>query len=49
MVQPDTDLWSNFRRGDRAAFAEIYFTHYESLLNYGRRFTADSAPVEDAI
>lgn len=49
MPHPETDLWTRFRQGDRGAFAEIYFTHYESLLNYGRRFTPDAPLVEDAI
>jgi len=46
---PETDLWDRFRQGERAAYAEIYFTHYEALLNYGRRFTLDLALIEDAI
>lgn len=49
MTHPEIDPWTRFRQGDREAFAEIYFTHYESLLNYGRWFTPDAALVEDAI
>ena len=48
-IPSETDLWDRFRQGDRAAYAEIYFTHYEALLNYGRRFTPDIALIEDTI
>lgn len=45
----ETDVWDAFRRGDRSAFAQLYFDHYEALLNYGRRFGLPPEPVEDAI
>lgn len=45
----DSDRWDTFRQGDQSAFAQIYFEHYQSLLNYGRRFGLPPEQVEDTI
>lgn len=47
--QTDTAQWDAFRQGDRSAFAQIYFAHYEALLNYGRQFGLPPERVEDTI
>ena len=45
----ESATWDAFRGGDRTAFGQIYFAHYEGLLNYGRRFGLPAEWVEDAI
>ncbi len=47
--QTESIVWDTFRNGNRSAYAQIYFTHYKSLLNYGRRFGLPPEQVEDAI
>ncbi len=47
--QTESNQWDAFRQGDRSAFAQIYFAHYEALLNYGRRFGLPPELVEDTI
>jgi RNA polymerase sigma factor (sigma-70 family) len=48
-TKAESDQWDAFRQGDRSAFAQIYFDHYEGLLNYGRRFGLPPEQVEDTI
>lgn len=48
-IGADSATWDAFRQGDSTAFAKIYFTHYESLLNYGRRFGLPLEQVEDTV
>lgn len=45
----ESAIWDAFRQGDRAAFSQLYFEHYEGLLNYGRRFGLPAEAVEDTI
>lgn len=45
----DLRIWQSFRKGNIAAFQEIYFDHYRFLYNYCRKFTTDSYLVEDLI
>ena len=45
----DLKIWHNFRKGNKAAFQKIYFGHYRFLYNYCRKFTTDTALVEDLI
>jgi len=45
----DSATWQLFQAGSRDAFARIYASQYEALLNYGRRFSLDVAVIEDAI
>lgn len=42
-------LWNNFRSGEKAAFENIYKSHFKLLYNYGRQFTADADLVNDSI
>jgi RNA polymerase sigma factor (sigma-70 family) len=46
---PDIALWQAFKMGDRAAFAELYRRYVKILYNYGSKFSADKALLEDAI
>ncbi|WP_128544897.1 RNA polymerase sigma factor [Larkinella soli] len=50
-AEPTNDLiqWNAFREGSESAFGNLYTSHYRLLRNYGRRFGADDATVEDAI
>lgn len=45
----DSRVWQSFLGGSKAAFQEIYFDHYRFLYNYCRKYTNDSALVEDII
>ncbi|MFC5411156.1 RNA polymerase sigma factor [Larkinella bovis] len=45
----DMMLWNAFREGSETAFAALYSAHYRHLMNYGRRFGADTTTAEDAI
>ncbi|MCU0355015.1 MAG: sigma-70 family RNA polymerase sigma factor [Cytophagales bacterium] len=45
----DTRLWQLFREGDRTAFTSLYNAYVQALYNYGRRFTTDTALIEDCI
>lgn len=46
---PESVQWDAFRQGDREAFSQLYFAHFERLLNYGRRFGLPPEQVEDTI
>jgi RNA polymerase sigma factor (sigma-70 family) len=46
---PDITLWQAFKTGDRAAFAELYRRYVKVLYNYGSKFSADKALLEDAV
>lgn len=41
-------LAERIKRGDRAAFNELYLLHYSSLRNYGRSFLS-ATETEDII
>lgn len=43
----DERIWYEFRAGDKKAFAVIYRHYYPRLYNYGRKFTGDTALIED--
>ena len=43
------DLWHAFRKGDSAAFQQIYRLHIRDLLNYGHKVTTDVPLIEDSI
>ncbi|GAA0533581.1 sigma-70 family RNA polymerase sigma factor [Chitinophaga japonensis] len=45
----DPAIWEACKRGDKDAYACIYRLYYPRLFNYGCRFTADAALVEDGI
>jgi len=45
----DRTVWRSFLKGNKSAFQKIYFDHYRFLYNYCRKYTNDSALVEDII
>ena len=47
--ESDLRIWQSFRKGDKAAFQKIYFNQYRFLYNYCRKYTNDTALVEDII
>ena len=48
-VQNDQATWDKFKDGDHSVFKKIYEDHIEALLQYGMRFSLESARVEDEI
>ncbi|MCE7042599.1 RNA polymerase sigma factor [Dyadobacter sp. CY312] len=44
-----SDLWRNFKLGDRQAFADLLELYYPLLLNYGVRFQKDREFVKDCL
>lgn len=45
----DKILWRQLKEGNHSALESIYRTHFNHLINYGKKFSNDSATVEDAI
>ncbi|WP_298740304.1 sigma-70 family RNA polymerase sigma factor [uncultured Chitinophaga sp.] len=45
----DLAIWEACKEGDKNAYAHIYKLYYPGLFNYGCKFTADAALVEDSI
>jgi RNA polymerase sigma factor (sigma-70 family) len=45
----EKEYWQNIETGDQNAYSEVYIFYYKRLYNYGRKFTPDTAMIEDAI
>lgn len=45
----DQQLWKDFQKGNREAFANIYQAHFSSLYNYAYRIGGSSSLAKDAI
>lgn len=45
----DAQLWNKFQRGDKVAYADIYYSFFDSLYHYGRHFCQDQGLIEDCI
>jgi RNA polymerase sigma factor (sigma-70 family) len=45
----ETILWQAFAEGREEAFSVLFHTYYKVLYNYGKKFSADPAFVEDCI
>lgn len=45
----DQALWQHIAGDDQLAYAEVYTYYYKRLFNYGKKFTEETAVVEDAI
>lgn len=43
------DWWRGVKEGDKEAFSSIYFSHYNSLYQYGVKISGDADMVKDAI
>jgi RNA polymerase sigma factor (sigma-70 family) len=48
-INPEINLWKQFKKGDDEAFSTIYAQHIKLLLAYGNRLTPDTRIVEDCI
>jgi len=46
---PDTEVWQAFRKGDEAAFQQIYTNYVRVLFSYGNKITTDFSLVEDCV
>lgn len=42
-------LWKNFQQGDQNALATLYSIYFDSLYNYGFKFSTDATLIEDCI
>lgn len=42
-------LWAAFRAGERKAFSQLFFGHYQSLYQYGRKVTDNEDLLKDVI
>ncbi len=49
MSDADVQRWSQFREGDREAFAAIYQQHIQQLITYGLRLCPDRDLLKDQI
>ncbi|MDN3670703.1 sigma-70 family RNA polymerase sigma factor [Echinicola jeungdonensis] len=45
----DRGIWEAFKSGNESAFIFIYESHFETLFDYGCKFTKDTGIVKDAI
>jgi len=45
----DKEVWSQFKNGNEAAFAQIYCQHIKMLFGYGMKLVKDADLVEDCI
>jgi RNA polymerase sigma factor (sigma-70 family) len=45
----DSEIWKNFKSGDKKALSTIYTRYFDNLYNYGSRITNDSNLTEDSI
>jgi RNA polymerase sigma factor (sigma-70 family) len=45
----DYFLWERFKKGDKKALSDIYYTHYPLLYDYGLRIYNDPSFVKDCI
>lgn len=45
----EKERWKNIEHGDIAAYSEAYVFYYNKLYNYGRKFTDNTALIEDAV
>ncbi|MEN7550164.1 sigma-70 family RNA polymerase sigma factor [Rapidithrix thailandica] len=45
----DKQLWKEFQKGNRSAYAYIYDNYFDSLFEYGHKITPDINFIEDGI
>jgi RNA polymerase sigma factor (sigma-70 family) len=45
----ENEIWAQIGNGNRDAYAQLYVFYYKRLYNYGRKFTSDTALLEDAL
>jgi RNA polymerase sigma factor (sigma-70 family) len=45
----DKHAWQNILKGDHLAYAQVYHEYFKKFHNYGKKFTSDTALIEDSI
>lgn len=45
----ENEVWAQIGNGKQDAYAQLYVFYYKRLYNYGRKFTSDTALLEDAL
>jgi RNA polymerase sigma factor (sigma-70 family) len=45
----ENEVWAQVGKGNQDAYAQLYVFYYKRLYNYGRKFTSDTALLEDAL
>ena len=45
----EKERWNDIKQGNIAAYSETYVFYYKKLYNYGKKFTDNTALIEDAI
>lgn len=45
----EKERWNDIKQGNIAAYSETYVFYYTKLYNYGKKFTDNTALIEDAI
>ena len=45
----DKQIWNDIARGDMQAYETLYVSYFKKLYTYGRKFTPDTATIEDSI
>jgi len=48
-ITNDTQLWEDFKKGEKYALTQIYYRYADSLFRYGKKFSSDDELVKDAI
>lgn len=48
-MKKESEIWENFKTGDRSALSYIYFQYFHSMFQYGIRFKDDPEFVKDCI
>jgi RNA polymerase sigma factor (sigma-70 family) len=48
-LEKDSDIWENFKKGDKSALSYVYFQNFQSLFQYGIRFKDDPEFIKDCI
>jgi RNA polymerase sigma factor (sigma-70 family) len=45
----DKQIWQNILQGDHLAYKQLYYEYFKKFYNYGKKFTTDTALIEDSI
>lgn len=49
MVTNDTNLWEDFKKGEKYALSQIYYLYADPMFRYGKKFSSDDELVKDTI
>ena len=45
----DTNLWTDFKKGEEYALSHLYYSYADKLFRYGKKFSSDDDLVKDTI